>query len=444
MQNFPLAAYAAEYWVGHAHFEDVSSDIRVGMDCLFDKNRPHFAAWIGIFNYDEEDSCVHADHPAQPRAIPLYYAALCGFSDLAEHLLDAHPQDINARGGYHKTPLLAALSKEHLDIALFLLERGADMESRGCRNQTALYIASSRGYAEVVRSLIGRGADLNAKCDDRDDDSYEVQFTPLLVALENRRLETIKVLLEGGADMETRGGRHHRPQTAVYRASSRGDAEVVRLLIDHGADPNAECDEWEDRGFDVKFTPLLVASKRDKLKVATVLLEQGAVPNSQDNFGRSPLHLVSRYPSNDLARLLLNHGANPKASDNWGDTALHGAASEGSIAVATLLLESGANVNAQSTSGETPLHCAAFEGHPEVIQLLLDHGAEVNAQKEYRWTALHLAVYRGRLHVVKVLLEHGVNLHARNQWDQTPFQLASKRNYTQVARLLSQRSGERM
>jgi hypothetical protein len=46
LRNFPLALYAAEHWVDHARFEDVSSDVLDAMDCLFDKNKPHFAAWL--------------------------------------------------------------------------------------------------------------------------------------------------------------------------------------------------------------------------------------------------------------------------------------------------------------------------------------------------------------------------------------------------------------
>src|SRR6266851_7917102 len=149
IRNFPLAWYAAEHWYDHARFEDVSSDVRDAMDCLFDKNKPHFAAWLWL--YDVDHSRRRDDdppHPTHPDAVPLYYAALCGLHNLSERLLDAHPEDVNvnARDGRHVTPLLASLNSGHPDIALLLLERGADMESRDSWNCTALYVASSFGY----------------------------------------------------------------------------------------------------------------------------------------------------------------------------------------------------------------------------------------------------------------------------------------------------------
>ena len=91
-----------------------------------------------------------------------------GFRSLSQRLLEAHPRDVNARGGDHGTPLQAAVYKGHLDFVVLLLERGADMESRNRKDQTALYVASSRGYTAVVRSLIDRGADLNVQCGDED------------------------------------------------------------------------------------------------------------------------------------------------------------------------------------------------------------------------------------------------------------------------------------
>jgi ankyrin repeat protein len=445
MQNFPLAEYAAEHWVDHTRFEDISSDIQDGVDCLFDRKKPHLAAWIWL--YDVEDSEMRFNRPpspTEPAAVPLYYAALCGIRDLVECLLDAHPQDLNTQGGYYKTPLLAALGKEHLNIALFLLERGADVEPQGGPGQTALYVASSHGYAELVHSLLDRGADLNAVCDDWDEDGYDVKLTPLLVALKMGRLEIARLLLESGADVERRGS---PGPNALYMASSHGHAEFVRLLLDRGVDSNVACDDWDKEGNAADFTPLLVASQNDMLEVARLLLEQGADSNYQDDSGQSALHLASRHPSSDLARLLLEHRANPNAVNEWGSTALHQASYEGQIAVVALLLEYGANVNARNEEGCTPLHLEARRGHPEVVQLLLDRAADVNAHAEDGWTALHFAAEWGCLRVVEVLLERGADPHARTNADETAIQVAlgsRVRDTTQVRRLLSERTGEGM
>jgi ankyrin repeat protein len=198
LENFPLASYAAEHWVSHAKYGVISPDILAGMKCLFDKDKPHFNAWIWLYNVDKQ-SPESTIHPTQPDAVPLYYAALCGFRDTAEHLVRAHPEDVNARGGNHVTPLHAALLKGHLDVALLLLQNGANVGSRGIEGQTPLHIASDRGYIDIVKSLIdNHGADPNPENDG--------QETPLLLASKSGHEEVVNLLLASAQTRITRTG----------------------------------------------------------------------------------------------------------------------------------------------------------------------------------------------------------------------------------------------
>ena len=447
--DFPLAQYAAKHWVDHAHFEDVSSDIQDGMDCLFDKDKPHFAAWIWT---NDIDDCRHCNHPRkykstfrpeQPDADPLYYAALSGFRDLAERLMEAHLMDVHSQAGHHGGPLNAALHGEHLDIALSLLECGADVESRCCEGQPALYRASSRGYAEVVQLLIDRGADLDAEYDHWDD-GFKAKLTPLLVALDNGRLEIARMLLESGANIEARGGYQRYPQTSLYRASCRGDTEAVRWLIGRGADPNAQCGDLDNDGDEVEFTPLLVASRFDSLEVASVLLEEYVDVDYQDKYGRSSLHYASGNDrrTDDLARLLLAYGANPNISDKWNKTALHHASSGGQVTLVALLLEYGAKVDTRDDKRGTSLHRATSNGHSKVVQLLLDHGADVNAQANDRRTALHIAADAGNFQVVEVLLERGADVNAQANDRLTALHMAAGSGKFQVVKILLERGAD--
>jgi hypothetical protein len=75
IDNFPLAKYAAIYWIEHARFGDVASRIKPGMECLFDMDKPHFAAWLWLYNPDRYSS-MSTIRPEKPEAVPLYYAAL--------------------------------------------------------------------------------------------------------------------------------------------------------------------------------------------------------------------------------------------------------------------------------------------------------------------------------------------------------------------------------
>ncbi|KAH9975115.1 hypothetical protein BGW80DRAFT_1444668 [Lactifluus volemus] len=132
MTNFPLSIYAAQHWVEHARFENVSSSIQELMEHLFDPEMPHFARWVWIYDIDQPWDWVEhmsSEQPSQPEAPVLYYAALCGLHGAVEHLIPSCSQDINSKRGTYGTPLHAALVKGHFEIALVLLEHGADVNA---------------------------------------------------------------------------------------------------------------------------------------------------------------------------------------------------------------------------------------------------------------------------------------------------------------------------
>ena len=283
--NFPLAPYAAQYWVDHAQFEDVSSDIQHGMECLFDRKKPHFAAWLYLYNVDEISRIFTPTiEYARSYAVPLYLAAVCGLRGIAEHLLDAYPEDVNARGGRLMTPLHAALDKGHLSTVMLLLERGADMEFRGRRSWTPLHMASYHGYVEVVSWLIDRGVDVNVK---------SLWETPICLAAKRGHEEVVRLLLDHGANANYWGG-----DTPLYLASEGGHYNTVRLLLNHGADPNYE----DIHG----STPLHLASRRGHNDIVRLLLDRGAKANTVDHHERTPLDDATEMGHNDVVQLLLD------------------------------------------------------------------------------------------------------------------------------------------
>ena len=111
--NSSLAKYVAQHWVAHAQVDKVSSCLQRAMEYLFDPNKPYFAAWLKLNDIDTNspaDSIFYQFTPwSKSNATPLYYAALCGFQDLVEHLTVNDPKHVNAKGN-HLTPLVAALA----------------------------------------------------------------------------------------------------------------------------------------------------------------------------------------------------------------------------------------------------------------------------------------------------------------------------------------------
>ena len=129
--HFTLAPYAARHWIDHAQFRGVSSHIMEAMKRLFDPTMPHFAAWVWLYDIDRYlTERMPTVHPTHPEAVPLYYASLCGFVGLADHLITAHLRDVMCRGGSYSTTLHAASVKGAFTSRIILLRNGADPDSR--------------------------------------------------------------------------------------------------------------------------------------------------------------------------------------------------------------------------------------------------------------------------------------------------------------------------
>jgi ankyrin repeat protein len=296
-EKFPLARYAAEHWVDHARFENVSSHIRKGMEDLFDPDKPYFAAWLEVHDIDTEPLqgsllFFFAPTPSgrSKSANPLYYAALCGFHDIAEQLIIKHPQLVHTPGGYFISPLGVALRGEHLKIAQVLYERGAEVDVQGYGKRTLLAGASESGHLEIVHWLLCRGA--NSNDGDRND------WSPLHWATCEGHVEVSRLLLQHKANICARNNAGWAP---LYVAAKYGHVNVARLLLEHGADVNAP-----DQS---RNTPLLNAVRDRHLEVARLLVEHGADIDAEDNGGRTAFQVASEKGYDDIAKLLSDHGS---------------------------------------------------------------------------------------------------------------------------------------
>ena len=287
----PLLNYAAQHWVDHAQFETVSSRVRDGMDVIFDNSKPHFAAWLQVHDIDEHRSASR-DHGS-----PLYYAVSCGFYDLAERLITKYPEQVNAYGGHNQFPLSAALFKRHFRVANLLYNHGAVVDAQGIDKFTALHEASSDERVDILRWLLDHGADKNARS--------KSLWTPLYMAALRKEPEAVQVLLEYNAntDLQNIDG-----ETPLYRAlNSRLEekvVDIVRRLLEHRADPNIRTKHT---------TPLHRASSRGFLETARLLLRYGAKVNEKDEEGKTPLQVVASKRHEEMTKLLVEHGAVPQS-----------------------------------------------------------------------------------------------------------------------------------
>ena len=356
-RSFPLAGYASRHWVEHAQFGTVSSRIADGLRRLFDSSSPHFSTWLQVYGVDsnwQSFGTIRTDHGL---GSPLYYASLCGFRDLAAHIIAQHPEQVNARGGLNFTPLAAALYKKHFDVAELLYRQGAAVDITGFCSRTPLQAASSDGHVDVVRWLLEHGADADSK--------DPAHWTPLIFAAAEGHLEVVLTLLQYGASSNAATLDRYTPLTV---ASGAGRLEIVRILLQHGADVNTADNYWN---------PLQRASRQGRLDITRLLLDHFADIEIEDESRKTPLHHASLWSTAEMVHLLLDRGANPNSEDMHGQTPLHLASFEGNTETARSLLDRGARADVTDKKRMTPLQVASREGKFEIVQMLTEYGAQV-------------------------------------------------------------------
>ena len=236
--------------------------------------------------------------------------------------------------------------------------------------------------------------------------------TPLIIAARNGHLNSVKILLGYGADIEARGTLKIGNEviegcTPLWAAAAIGHLDVVKLLIERNADIEA----------------------RGTLKVEGQVAE-----------GCTPLWAAAYTGHLDVLRLLIERNADFDGRTSTGSTPLRVAAFKGHLDIVRCLVESGADVNTRNYNEEsTPLIVACYGGHLSVVTYLIDKGAFMDLQcKDAGNTALHDAVKRGYLEMVSQLLARGASQLPNNQ-GLTPLLYACDLRSTEIVEYLINR-----
>merc|ERR1712038_1375989 len=248
---------------------------------------------------------------------------------------------------------------------------GRDVNKRGYLNKTALHIATEKDLLKAAKWLIKEGADLEAQ--DKNNN------TALHLAARKDSLRVATLLVEEGADVSAKG---YYGRTPLHETGYHDSINVAKLLLNKSRDLIMARDDENN-------TPLHGAARLDRLRVATLLVEEGANVSVKGYDGRIPLHWAAKRDSINVAKLLLNKSRDEmNARDNNNDTPLHLAAGgpqtwRDSLRVATLLVEEGADVSLKGEYGRTPLHLAAYYNSIKVAKLLLDKSCDERKARDY-------------------------------------------------------------
>ena len=334
----------------------------------------------------------------EPEPVPL-----CFDPQVAKLLLDkgADPNSPDERG---RTLLMIAAQDGWQDVAGELIAKGANLNARDktSRELTALDYAIGNGRLGLVKLLLDKGANPNS--------SDESGRTPLMIAAQNGWQDTTEQLIAKGADVNAKDKARH-PQTVVDYAVLSGQQNLVKLLLDKGANPPPPDEEGH--------TLLMTAAQHGWKTVAQELVAKGADVNAKHTTrrGQTVLDYAVLSSQPDIVRLLLDKGANPPSPDEQGRTLLMLAAQKGWRDVAETLITKGSDVNAKDKTplGWTVLDYAVLNARPEVIKLLLDQGASLPAPDELGRTLLMNAARNGWKDVVETLISKGADVNAQDK-----------------------------
>ena len=361
---------------------------------------------------------VLLDNGADPEVSPLRFR---------EYVIQQN--DSNSFYGI-EPPLHLAVKQGDLEIAMMLLQAGADINNPqakiwGC---SALTLAIRGNSQQMFDLVVAQGADmldsralveavrhrnlpLARMLMFRSRDGYKHRGTfgyeALCEAIRQRSTDMVKLLLSIGINPNKRS--HTETALGAAVTGVGGPAtETIDLLLRARADPNAPIEPSHRYGG--TRTALVAAAGAGDVSVVTVLIQYGADPNAH------PKGVISRSP-------------------------LQAACEAGKLAVVQLLLDHYADVNAPPAwrNGGTALQFAAINGNPEIVLMLLKRGADFDAPaaRVNGRTALEGAAENGRLDTVKLLLNAGVSIHGpyEGQYNRA-IQFATEKGYLPIVREL--------
>jgi ankyrin repeat protein len=308
--------------------------------------------------------------------------------------------DVNAAEGDGATALHWAVYRDDAQLVDLLIKAGAKVNAVNDLNITPLYLAGANGNGAIVERLLKAGANPEA--------ASEAGVTPLMEAARSGSVAAVHTLISHEANVNAK--ENDRQQTALMWAVSQKHPDVVKLLLEHGADihPKTRVRDVtvvtssaprikasKDGAFPIEVggsTALLFAALSGDVECAKLLLAAGANPNDTASDRNSALILATFNGNGPVARVLLEAGADPNAA-GAGYTALHAAALRGDTVTAQALLAKGANPDARlvkgspvrrfgsqwalpgTIAGATPLFVAAMYVEVDIVRELLAHGA---------------------------------------------------------------------
>ncbi|CAG7919206.1 unnamed protein product [Penicillium olsonii] len=241
-------------------------------------------------------------------------------------------------------------------------------------------------------------------------------------------VQLFQLLISDGTDRDLNDN-----EFLLHEAAERGHLEIVKMLIDHGADAHKL--DPDDH------TALCFACSEGHQEIVQIFLDEGVSPNPQGKYGLSALWHATRRGSVEICAMLLDHGAEIDWQDSLGDTALHHLIEKQHLGAAELLIEKGASVNIVNCQNCTALHLACEKAPPHTVEMLLLRGADPFVGEE-DYSSLELACKRGDEKIVKLLIENFTDSDIQKDFYWCALQQAAEMGHLSVIQMLFQKSAD--
>ncbi|EWZ86326.1 hypothetical protein NW765_001371 [Fusarium oxysporum] len=445
--EWPLASlqlYGAEHWGHHLSSAPICTQRKrqviefLQLDNLAEFFTPSMAWGIS------EALALHCGDRDGFEVNSLHIAAHFGLSEAIDELLAAetNPSALDIEDSYHRPPIFYAIRSGNQDAVRVLIRHGAKVEFETPWGLNPLAVAAKYGHGNIAQIMIDNGAQV--------DHASAVwwpfyrrtcKYTALSIAADGGYVETVRLLLANGADIEYE---NKMGEMAIFVAATAGHVEVMQLLVENGADI-----ESANR---FMTTPLMQACRYRNHEAVKLLIRCGANVERVNNDDETAMSIAVTNGDEPILIALLEAGARFDDGSFFDktNTPLRRAAKQGHVDMVRLLLSKGAVVEANykfvyrhksasepRTPGFTPLLEAAYWGHASVSSVLLDYNANIEAKDTSGLTPLLVAASQERYEVMKVLVDRGADIHARDITSRNALYIVwSKRRSKEVAKLL--------
>ena len=365
--------------------------------------------------------------------------------------------DINSTNINGNTPLLFAVDRNQKEVVQFLCKRGANVNLKNKEGSTPLIIATQNGFLSIVKILISFNADINEK-----DNRF---FNALTYAI--GKPDILEFFFLHGANAEYKD---HEGNSLIHYAIINGDIQSIQIIINQNIN-------LESNGNGL--TPLLFATKMNKIEIMKILLSNGANVNAKTKEGYYPLLFAIERSNLNSIKLLVQYDGNIEIKTNQGITPLFAAIARCNIDIVKYLLTIGASTQSQTMKRNCfgSIECQSIDplqfafinsnlticsylyssglincrysklifyafansiGYSELLtKYLIKQSVNLEETDVNGYTILYIVCSEGKLNLVELLIKEGAYVNFKHKINyQTPLHAASMKGHLKIVKTL--------